>query len=130
MFPVILAPAAISLLVINETDNITTVCSVTGLPSPVISFTDSDGIVLNDTVDSRIVLSSPVSVDYRREDGEIVQQVNRSITLLNSRGSDTGIYYCVAEVTGVGSVERMVFLLVQGLYYSILYVYEMIIIVL
>ena len=89
---------------------------MTGIPPPAISFSTVTNITLNSTVDSRISLSNTSqSVEYMRDDGEIVRQVNRSITLSESEDDDSDEYLCVATSPAVGTTQLRISLVVQSM---------------
>ena len=116
VIPVIIAPPAGSTFTVNETEDITIECSAIGIPAPAIFFSTVINIILNNTVDSRISLSNTTEpMEYVRDDGEIVQQVYRSMTLSDSEDGDSDEYLCVAASPAVGTTQLRVSFVVQSM---------------
>ena len=115
--PVIIAPPADAVILANETDSVSVECSATGIPPPTISFFDATFTTpLDSSLDSRIYLSNQTEpILYKREDGEFVQQVNRYLILSYAQDKNSGGFYCVAEVPGVGTTRQQAFLLIQSI---------------
>ena len=78
---------------VNETDPVTFTCSATGIPPPEI-FWMRNGVVLNESVDSRISLSDPKTVPTP---GGNISSVSRTLNISATMDNDSGLYTCVAS---------------------------------
>ena len=78
---------------VNENDPVTFTCSATGIPPPEITWIRS-GVVLDESVDSRISVSDPETVPNL---GGNITSVSRNLTMSSTRGNDSSIYTCVAS---------------------------------
>ena len=105
---------------VNEGDSVIFECVATGIPAPAITWL-RDGVVLNTTSDNRVMLgnvSNPIDF-VRMDDGEVISQVTRSLTLADAMDSDSAATYtCVASNAAMpGSVMMGFSLVVQGMSY-------------
>ena len=97
---------------VNETDSVTFVCVVVGIPAPSISFYHS-GIMLDQSTDQRITLTdNSEPQDFQTATGTVFL-VSRNLTLDNTRDNDSDTYTCVA-VNAAANVTQDLDLVVQG----------------
>ena len=78
---------------VNETDPVTFTCSATGIPPPEITWM-RNGVILNESVDSRISLSDPETVPTG---GGNIISVSHTLNISTTRDNDSGPYTCVAS---------------------------------
>ena len=97
---------------VNENDPVTFTCSATGIPPPEITWM-RNGIVLNESVDSRISLSNPSDLETVSTGGGNISSVSRSLTISSTRDNDSGTYTCVAS-NAAANVTQDFELVVQG----------------
>ena len=105
---------------VNVGDSVTFGCVATGIPAPGITWL-RDGVELNTTSDNRVMLgnvSNPIDF-VRMDDGEVISQVTRSLTLADAMDSDSAATYtCVASNAAMPGMVMMDFsLVVQGMSY-------------
>ena len=106
----------------NETDSVTFVCVVVGIPAPNISFY-RNGVLLDQSTDQRITLTdNSEPQDFQTANGTLFH-VSRNLTLDNSRDSDSGTYTCVVS-NAAATVTRNFDLFVQGEKLFACYVYS------
>ena len=100
---------------VNETDPVTFNCSATGIPPPEITWM-RNGVVLNESVDSRISLSNPSGPETVPTPGGNISSVSRTLTISNTRDNDSDNYTCVAANGNAvtPSVTQNFELVVQG----------------
>ena len=97
---------------VNETDSVTFVCVVVGIPPPNIGFYQN-GTLLNQSTDQRITLTDNSELqDFQTATGTVFH-VNRSLTLDNTTDADYGTYTCVA-FNAAANVTQDFELVVQG----------------
>ena len=97
---------------VNETDSVTFVCVVVGIPAPNISFY-RNGTLLDQSTDQRITLTdNSEAQDFQTATG-IVFRVSRNLTLDNTRDNDSVTYTCVAS-NDAANVTQDFGLVVQG----------------
>ena len=105
---------------VNETDSVTFVCVVVGIPAPSISFYQNGGIV-DESTDMRITLTDNSEPQDFLTSGGTVFLVSRNLTLDNTMDTDSGAYTCAASNV-VANMTRDFELVVQGeLLFIILY---------
>ena len=110
--PNITFPPDGQLYTVNETDPVTFTCSATGIPPPEITWIRS-GVVLDESVDSRISLSDPSDPETVSTAGGNIFSVSRNLTLDNTRDNDSDTYTCVAS-NAAANVTQDFDLVVQG----------------
>ena len=103
---------------VNEGNSVIFECTATGIPAPEITWL-RNGVELNSISDNRVMLgnvSNPVGF-VRMDDGEVLSQVTRSLTLTDTMDSDSAATYtCVASNAAMPGVDMMNFeLIVQGM---------------
>jgi len=81
---------------VNETDSVTFVCVVVGIPAPSISFYQNGGIV-DESTDMCITLTDNSEPQDFLTFGGTVFLVSRNLTLDNTVDSDSGTYTCAAS---------------------------------
>ena len=81
---------------VNETDSVTFVCVVVGIPAPNISFYQN-GVLLDQSTDQRITLTDNSEPQEFQSATGIVFRVSRNLTLDNTMDADSGTYTCVAS---------------------------------
>ena len=97
---------------VNETDSVTFVCVVVGIPAPNISFY-RNGTLLDQSRDQRITLTANSEPQEFQTVNRTVFRVSRNLTLNNTRDSDSGTYTCVAS-NAAANVTQDFNLVVQG----------------
>ena len=97
---------------VNETDSVTFVCVVVGIPAPNISFYQN-GTLLDQSTDQRITLTANSEPQEFQTTNGIVFLVSRNLTLDNTMDDDSGTYTCVASNTAANSTQDFE-LIVQG----------------
>ena len=96
----------------NETDSVTFICVVIGIPAPSISFYQN-GTLLDQSADQRITLTDNSEPQYFQTTTGTVFRVSRNLTLDNTMDADSGTYACVASSTAA-NVTQEFDLVVQG----------------
>ena len=97
---------------VNETDSVTFICVVVGIPAPSISFYKS-GTLLDQSTDQRITLTdNSEPQDFQTATGTVFL-VSRNLTLDNTTDSDSDTYTCVAS-NAAANVTQDFDLVVQG----------------
>ena len=97
---------------VNETDSVTFVCVVVGIPAPSISFYQS-GTLLDQSTDQRITLTdNSEPQDFQTATGTVFR-VSCNLTLDNTTDVDSGTYTCVAS-NAASNVTQDFELVVQG----------------
>ena len=81
---------------VNETDSVTFVCMVVGIPAPSISFYRNGGII-DQSTDMRITLTDNSEPQDFLTSGGTVFLVSRNLTLDNTMDTDSGTYTCAAS---------------------------------
>ena len=108
-------PPANFTYVVNETDPVIFMCSVTGIPPPEITWM-RNGVLLNDNVDPRISLGNPSNPEVFPTAGGTIYSVSRNLTISSTRDNDLDTYTCVASNGNAvtPSVDQDFELIVQG----------------
>ena len=96
MVPNVTFPLDGQVYTVNETDPVTFNCSATGIPPPEISWM-RNGVVQNESVDSRISLGNPSDLETISTAGGNIFSVSRSLTISSTRDNDSDTYTCVAS---------------------------------
>ena len=96
----------------NETDSVTFVCVVVGIPAPSISFY-RNGTLLDQSTDQRITLIDNSDPQEFQTATGMVFHVSRNLTLDNTTDADSGTYTCVAS-NAAANVTQDFSLVVQG----------------
>ena len=110
--PTFLFPPANFLETVNETDSVTFVCVVVGIPAPSISFY-RNGTLLSQSTDQRITLTDNSGPQEFQTATGTVFHITRNLTLDNTRDNDSGTYTCVAS-NAAANVTQDFELVVQG----------------
>jgi len=97
---------------VNETDSVTFVCVVVGIPAPRISFYRS-GEIVDESTDMRITLTDNSEPQDFLTSGGTVFLVSRNLVLDNTVDTDSGTYTCAASNV-VANTTRDFELVVQG----------------
>ena len=97
---------------VNETDSVTFVCVVVGIPAPNISFYQN-GTLLDQSTDQRITLTDNSEPQEFQTTNGIVFLVSHNLTLDNTMDDNSGIYTCVASNAAANSTQDFE-LIVQG----------------
>ena len=97
---------------VNETDSVTFVCVVVGIPAPSISFY-RNGTLLNQSTDQRITLTDNSRPQEFQIATGMVFHISRNLTLDNTMNADSGTYTCVASNAAANSTQDFE-LIVQG----------------
>jgi len=97
---------------VNETDSVTFVCVVVGIPAPSISFYQNGGII-DQSTDMHITLTGNSEPQDFLTSGGTVFLVSRNLTLDNTMGTDSGTYACAASNVAA-NMTRDFELIVQG----------------
>ena len=110
--PTYLFPPENFIETVNETDSVTFVCVVVGIPAPSISFYQN-GTLLDQSTDQRITLTdNSEPQDFQTATGTLFL-VSRNLTLDNTRDNDSDTYTCAA-VNAAANVTQDFDLVVQG----------------
>ena len=110
--PTYLFPPENFIETVNETDSVTFVCVVVGIPAPSISFYQN-GTLLDQSTDQRITLTdNSEPQDFQTASGTLFL-VSRNLTLDNTRDNNSDTYTCVA-VNAAANVTQDFDLVVQG----------------
>ena len=110
--PTYLFPPENFIETVNETDSVTFVCVVVGIPAPSISFYQS-GTLLDQSTDQRITLTDNGEPQDFQTATETVFLVSRNLTLDNTRDNDSDTYTCVAT-NAAANVTQDFDLVIQG----------------
>ena len=97
---------------VNETDSVTFVCIVFGIPAPSISFY-RNGEIIDQSMDMRITLTDNSEPQDFLTSGGTVFLVSHNLTLDNTVDTDSGIYTCAASNIAVIMTQNFE-LIVQG----------------
>ena len=97
---------------VNETDSVTFVCVVVGIPASRISFYWNGGII-DQSTDMRITLTDNSEPQDFLTSGGTVFLVSRNLTLDNTMDTDSGTYTCAASNVAA-NMTRNFELIVQG----------------
>ena len=109
--PTYLFPPVNFIETVNETDSVTFICAVVGIPTPSISFYQSRTL-LDQSTDQRITLTdNSEPQDFQTATGTLFL-VSRNLTLDNTT-DDSGTYTCVAS-NAAANVTQDFDLVVQG----------------
>ena len=112
MEPTFFLPPEDFIETVNETDSVTFVCVVVGIPAPGISFYQN-GVLLDQSTNQRIILTANSEPqDFQTATGTLFR-VSRNLTLDNTRDNDSGTYTCVAS-NAAANVTQDFELVVQG----------------
>ena len=112
MEPTFLFPPENFIETVNETDSVTFVCVVVGIPAPSISFYQN-GTLLDQSTDQHITpTDNNEPQDFQTAHGTVFH-VSRNLTLDNTRDNDSGTYTCVAS-NAAANVTQDFDLVVQG----------------
>ena len=112
MEPTFLFPPEDLIQTVNETDSVTFVCVVVGIPAPSISFYQN-GTLLDQSTDQRITLTdNNEPQDFQTAHGTVFH-VSRNLTLDNTTDDDSSTYSCVAS-NAAANVTQDFELVVQG----------------
>ena len=104
MEPSYLLPPDNFIETVNETDSVTFICVVVGIPAPSISFYQS-GTLLDQSTDQRITLTgNSEPQDFQIATGTVFR-VSRNLTLDNTTDADSGTYTCVASNTAANVTQ-------------------------
>ena len=91
MEPTYLLPPENFIENVNETDSVTFICAVVGIPAPSISFYQS-GTLLDQSTDQRITLTdNSEPQDFPTANGTVFR-VSRNLTLDNTTDADSVSY--------------------------------------
>ena len=97
---------------VNETDSVTFVCVVVGIPAPSIRFY-RNGEIVDESTDVRFTLTDNSELEDFLTPGGTVFIVSRNFTLDNTIDTDSGTYTCAASNVAA-NVTRDFELIVQG----------------
>jgi len=97
---------------VNETDSVTFVCVVVGIPAPSISFY-RNGVIVDETTDMRIAITDNSEPQDFLTSGGTIFLVSRNLTLDNTMDTDSGTYTCAASNV-VANMTQDFELIVQG----------------
>ena len=97
---------------VNETDSVTFVCVVVGIPAPSISFYQN-GVLLDQSTDQRITLTDNSDPQEFQTANGTLFRISRNLTLDNTRDNDSDTYTCVAS-NAAANVTQDFDLVVQG----------------
>ena len=112
MEPTFLFPPENFAETVNETDSVTFVCVVVGIPAPNISFYWNETL-LDQSTDQRITLTdNSEPQDFQTVTGTVFR-ISQNLTLDNTIDNDSGTYTCVAS-NAAANVTRNFDLVVQG----------------
>ena len=110
--PTFFLPSEDLIEIVNETDSVTFVCVVVGIPAPNISFYQN-GTLLDQSTDQRITLTdNSEPQDFQTATGALFR-VSRNLTLDNTTDDDSGTYTCEAS-NAAANVTQDFDLVVQG----------------
>ena len=97
---------------VNETDSVTFVCIVFGIPAPSISFY-RNGEIIDQSMDMRITLTDNSESQDFLTSGGTVFLVSHNLTLDNTVDTDSGYYTCAASNIAMNMTQNFE-LIVQG----------------
>ena len=97
---------------VNETDPVTFVCMVIGIPAPSIRFYQN-GEIVDESTDVHFTLTDNSEPQDFLTSGGTVFIVSRNLTLDNTNDTDSGTYTCAASNVAA-NVTRDFELIVQG----------------
>ena len=110
--PTYLFPPENFIETVNETDSVTFLCVVVGIPAPSISFYQN-GTLLDQSTDQRITLTdNSEPQDFQTATGTVFL-VSHNLTLDNTTDADSGTYTCVAS-NAASNVTQEFDLVIQG----------------
>ena len=112
LLAVVMLPPENFTYTVNETNSVTFVCVVVGIPAPSISFY-RNGRVIDESTDMRITLTDNSEPQNFLPSGGTVFLVSRNLTLDNTMDTDSSTYTCAASNLAV-NVTRDFELVVQG----------------
>ena len=112
MEPTFLFPPENFTETVNETDSVTFVCVVVGIPAPGISFY-RNGTLLDQSTDQRITpTDNSEPQDFQTANGTLFR-ISRNLTISSTRDNDSDTYTCVAS-NAAANVNQYFDLVVQG----------------
>ena len=95
----------LSMMNVNEGENITITCTATGVPVPSVNWSRADGSSLTDSRYENSDTSSSVIVND-------VYQVTRNLTIMSSVREDTGMEYSCTATNVLGTAQSNVSIIV------------------
>ena len=90
---------------VNEGENITIICTATGVPVPSVNWSRANG---SNLTDSRYVISDTSSSVIVND----VYHLTRNLTIMNSVREDTGMEYSCAATNELGTAQSNISIIV------------------